>query len=108
MWPDYYTDEQRAELPGEEFVQVNNGDDFGWPYCYYDHLQGEKKLGPEYGGDGQEVGRCANAKGPLMAFPAHWAPNALLFYSGASFPDEYQNGASPRGLQRGVRSFRGR
>ena len=93
MWPDYYTQEQRAELPGEEFVQLNNGDDFGWPYCYYDHLQGEKKLAPEYGGDGHEVGRCADANDPLVAFPAHWAPNALMFYSGASFPDEYQNGA---------------
>ena len=93
MWPDRYTQEQRAELPAEEFVQVNNGDDFGWPYCYYDHLQGEKKLGPEYGGDGQTVERCADAKDPLLGFPAHWAPNALVFYSGPSFPDEYQNGA---------------
>ena len=93
LWPEHFTAEQRAELPAEEFVQVNQGDDFGWPYCYYDHFQHEKKLGPEYGGDGQKVGRCADAKDPLTSFPAHWAPMSILFYSGASFPDRYQNGA---------------
>jgi mono/diheme cytochrome c family protein len=30
---------------------------------------------------------------PLMAFPAHWAPNDLLFYTGDQFPDHYKNGA---------------
>lgn len=93
LWPEHYTQEQRAELPAEEFVQVESGDDFGWPYCYYDHLQEEKKLAPEYGGDGQQVGRCADAKDPLVGFPAHWAPNGILFYTGQSFPEQYHNGA---------------
>ena len=30
---------------------------------------------------------------PLAAFPAHWAPNDLLFYTGNQFPDRYKNGA---------------
>jgi glucose/arabinose dehydrogenase len=29
----------------------------------------------------------------LVAFPAHWAPNDLLFYSGKNFPAKYQGGA---------------
>ena len=28
-----------------------------------------------------------------MAFPGHWAPNALLFYTGNMFPAKYKNGA---------------
>ena len=28
-----------------------------------------------------------------MAYPAHWAPNDLLFYSGKNFPARYQDGA---------------
>ena len=28
-----------------------------------------------------------------MAFPAHMAPNALLFYTGSMFPEKYKNGA---------------
>ena len=28
-----------------------------------------------------------------MSFPAHWAPNDLLFYQGDQFPPRYKNGA---------------
>ncbi len=27
-----------------------------------------------------------------MAFPGHWAPNDLLFYTGGQFPDRYRDG----------------
>ena len=30
---------------------------------------------------------------PIFAFPGHWAPNALLFYTGDQFPARYKNGA---------------
>jgi glucose/arabinose dehydrogenase len=50
-------------------------------------------LAPEYGGDGHTVGRCADAEEPLMAFPAHYAPNGLHFYSGAQFPRRYRGAA---------------
>ncbi len=93
FWPDRYTEEQNNELPSEEFFEVEEGDDFGWPYCYYDHHQGIKLLNPEYGGDGIEAGRCAAAKEPIHGFPAHWAPNDLLFYQGAQFPERYHGGA---------------
>jgi glucose/arabinose dehydrogenase len=88
-----YTDEQNAELPAEELVQVNAGDDFGWPYCYFDWQQGKKVLSPEYGGNGTTVGRCASKKDPLIGFPGHWAPMALAFYSGTQFPEHYRHGA---------------
>ena len=29
---------------------------------------------------------------PLVAFPAHWAPNAALFYTGSQFPARYRGG----------------
>jgi glucose/arabinose dehydrogenase len=91
--PDLYTNEQSAELPGEEFLEIKKGSDFGWPYCYYDELQKKKVLGPEYGGDGKNQGRCADKDQPVMAFPGHWAPNDLLFYTGKMFPAKYRNGA---------------
>jgi glucose/arabinose dehydrogenase len=81
-----------AETPAEELLQVNRGDDFGWPYCYYDIAQ-KKVMSPEYGGDGKQVGRCADKKGNVAAFPGHWAPNALMFYTGSTFPAKYKNGA---------------
>jgi glucose/arabinose dehydrogenase len=74
-WPKLYTAEQGAELPAEEFFHVQRGDDFGWPYCYFDPQQKKKVLAPEYGGDGKQVGRCSSKKGNIAYFPAHWAPN---------------------------------
>ncbi len=92
-WPQLFNDDQSAEKPSEEFVLVESGDDFGWPYCYHDPELGHKVLAPEYGGDGSSVGRCADLKEPLVAFPAHWAPNGVMFYTGDQFPANYRGGA---------------
>ena len=78
-WPKLYNARQGAELPAEELLLVNEGDDFGWPYCYYDQIKHRRVLAPEYGGDGRKVGRCAGKKNPVYAFPGHWAPDALVF-----------------------------
>ena len=93
LWKDRFTQEASAALPSEEIVRLNRGDDFGWPYCYHDWQEGVKVLAPEYGGDGQEVGRCDDMEDPVVAFPGHWAPNGLAFYRADQFPAEYRNGA---------------
>jgi len=93
QWPEYYTRWDSAMLPAEEFVKMSYGTHFGWPFCYYDQLQGKKVLGPEYGGDGNIVGRCSEFDDPHIGFPGHFAPNDLLFYTGDQFPDYYKNGA---------------
>lgn len=93
LWPDEFTVEQNAALPAEELFQVNEGDNFGWPYAYYDWQKDQKMVSPEYGGDGEtpvEEGRFEN---PIMAFPGHWAPNDILFYDGSQFPSKYKNSA---------------
>ena len=92
-WPRLYTPEQGAENAAEEFFRIEPGGDYGWPYCYYDLRAKRKVLAPEYGGDGETVGRCADKGAPLMAFPAHWAPDGLLFYRGAQFPARFRQGA---------------
>ena len=92
-WTDLFTEEQNVELPAEEFFQVSSGDDFGWPYCYYDQFQKQKFLNPEYGGDGKTVGKCDGVKSPLIGFPGHWGPNDIIFYGGNMFPEKYKHGA---------------
>lgn len=82
-----------AENPGEEFVQINEGDDFGWPYCYYAMDQRKLVDAPEYGGNGVTSSRCTTMKGPLEVFPGHWAPMSLMFYTGSVFPERYREGA---------------
>ena len=71
---------------------MDDGDDFGWPYCYYSVTYDKKVLAPEYGGDGRKVGRCAAAKNPVIAFPGHWAPLALAFHSGDGLGAGYSDG----------------
>lgn len=93
MFDNLYTDKDNAELPAEEFLLVKKGANFGWPYCYYDGEQQKKIVAPEYGGDARTQGRCEAVDKPIMAFPAHLAPNALLFYTGSQFPERYKNGA---------------
>jgi glucose/arabinose dehydrogenase len=90
---DLYTEQQSAELPAEEMFLAKKGSNFGWPYCYYDQFQKKKILAPEYGGDTKKQGRCEGVDTPIMAFPGHWAPNAMLFYTGNMFPEKYKNGA---------------
>lgn len=93
MWPNLYSRWDNAMLPSEEFVEITEGSNFGWPYCFYNQIQNRKILNPEYGGDGETVGRCSNYRGPLIGFPGHFAPNDLHFYQGDQFPDRYRNGA---------------
>ena len=88
-----FTPEQSAEWPAEELFRVTKGDDFGWPYCFFNPDEKHKVMAPEYGGDGKAVGRCADKKAPVFAFPGHWAPNAMLFYTGSQFPPKYKSGA---------------
>lgn len=92
-WPELYTPWESAVLPAEEFMRVSRDSDFGWPYCYYDQMQGKRVLNPEYGGDGELTGRCGDFDTPLMGFSGHWAPNDLLFYTKDQFPERYKNGA---------------
>ena len=92
-FPELYSREAGERLPAEEMFRLARGQDYGWPYCYYDDELRRKVLAPEYGGDGRTTGRCASAALPIFAFPAHWAPNGLLFHSGTMFPPRYRGGA---------------
>jgi len=92
FYSNYYTPQQSAELPAETMYELHQGDDAGWPYLYYDHLQKKKMLAPEYGGDGKKTS-TAKTIDPVAAFPAHLGPNGLLFYTGTAFPERYRNGA---------------
>ncbi|WP_339904090.1 c-type cytochrome [uncultured Cyclobacterium sp.] len=93
LYPETFSQWESAVLPSEEFIRVEEGGDYGWPYCYYDQINEKKVLAPEYGGDGEIIGRCADMDKPILGFPGHWAPNDLLFYTGDQFPDRYKNGA---------------
>jgi glucose/arabinose dehydrogenase len=99
-WPQFFTQQEDAVLPAEEFVKIDNGSNNGWPYCYFDAVTENKKvLAPEYGGNGTLTSggtspvNCATMNQPLATFGAHWAPNGMTFYNASQFPEKYRNGA---------------
>lgn len=94
LWPSMYDASESAMLPAEEMIRIASAHpDFGWPYCYYDYVKGERVLAPEYGGDKTQTARCDRLIQPLIPYPAHWAPMSILFYTGTMFPAAYRGGA---------------
>jgi len=93
FWPDLFTAQENAERPSEPLYRAVQGSNFGWPFCFYDYTQKKMLLNPEYGGDGKTTGRCTEFTPPAAAFPAHWAPVDITFYSGSEFPNKFKGGA---------------
>ena len=93
LFPDLYDEKANAEKPAETMYAIKEGTNAGWPYIYYDPALKKKIVAPEYGGDGKMVSEDTRFDDPAMSFPAHMAPNGLLFYTGNQFPAKYKNGA---------------
>ncbi len=92
-WPALYKPDQEATLPSETLLLLKANGDYGWPECYHDPFLQRLVLAPEYGGDGgKTIGGCANKTGPIAAYPAHWAPNAMVGYDKEQFPAHYRSG----------------
>jgi glucose/arabinose dehydrogenase len=91
--PQYFSVEESAENPSEVFHDLTDGADYGWPYTYWDAHTKQRKLNPEYGGDGKKLAEPGKYPDPLIGFPAHWAPMQLAFYTGTQFPEKYRGGA---------------
>ena len=93
LFPDLYTVKDSAELPGEEFHRAKKDADYGWPYTYWDWQVGRRMVAPEFGGDGKTRSE-RGYEAPLLAFPGHWGPNDILFYTAKNgFPSTARGGA---------------
>ncbi|HEY0256220.1 MAG TPA: PQQ-dependent sugar dehydrogenase, partial [Candidatus Methylacidiphilales bacterium] len=91
--PTDFTAEQNAENPSDELHLIKDGVNFGWPYTYYDPTKKARMVAPEFGGDGKKEAEAGKYDAPLVAFPAHWAPLQMTFYTGKQFPEKYRTGA---------------
>jgi glucose/arabinose dehydrogenase len=66
-------------LPPEEINILQDGGDYGWPYCY-----GDKIPSPEF----KDAARCAATIPPALKMQAHSAPLGITFLENASqLPD---------------------
>ena len=44
-WPEYFNEAQNSETPAEELQRVDQGANYGFPYCYYDQSTGQARAG---------------------------------------------------------------
>jgi glucose/arabinose dehydrogenase len=93
LYPDLFTPDDNQNRPLEPLVDIKEGSTFGWPYCFLDAKANTMILAPEYGGNGTEVGRCAQFEAPIAGFPAHSAPVDLQFFDSPALPAKYRGGA---------------
>jgi glucose/arabinose dehydrogenase len=93
LFPALYSAQDNATRTAEEFHKIVDGGHYGWPYTFWDLKLKQRVVAPEYGGDGKKTPDKGQYPDPLVAFPAHWAPNDLVFHAGKSFPPKYQDGA---------------
>jgi glucose/arabinose dehydrogenase len=69
------------DLPPDTVSVVSEGADYGWPYCHAGEI-----VDPDYG----NASDCEAVTRPAAQLQAHSAPLGLAFYTGHSFPGEYQ------------------
>ncbi len=74
------------QLVPDYFTRIQKGDFFGWPWAY-----SGKIADPEYGVRRPDM--VVRSKTPDVLIQSHSAPLGLVFYTGASCPDEYRNDA---------------
>jgi glucose/arabinose dehydrogenase len=67
------------DRPFDEINRLTAGADYGWPYC--------TDMGTALPGWTATQTRCAERTRPLSLLPPHSAPLAMVYYSGAMFPE---------------------
>ena len=74
------------ELVPDFLTSVRDGSFYGWPYSYFGQNEEPRKKG-------ERPDLVAMAIPPDFALGSHRAPLGLVFYEGASFPEQYHGGA---------------
>ena len=87
---DHGSDWRGGDLPPEELNEIEEGNDYGWPYCFGDR-QPDPIIQPPPEQSIEEY--CSATAPPTATADAHKAPIAFRFYDGTDFPDEYSGNA---------------
>jgi glucose/arabinose dehydrogenase len=89
-WPNSgYSARDAAAKPGETLFRIEQGGDYGFPYCLFDPALNRMVTSPAYGGTSHD---CRSVPLPIAVFAAHAAPLALVAYRGKMFPPRFQGG----------------
>lgn len=71
------------DLPPEEIDILQDGGDYGWPYCHSDRVPN-----PEY----KDQARCDRTLAPALEMQAHSAPLGITFLANATLLPEPMRG----------------
>jgi glucose/arabinose dehydrogenase len=84
------SDDRGDNIPPEELNRIQEGADYGWPYCY-----GNKEEDPftDQPKGITKAEYCAKTIGPVLTYQAHSAPIEMRFYNNNQFPAEYRGDA---------------
>ena len=77
------------DLPPEEINIIEEGRNYGWPFCYGNNIRDKKFI--EESGIKFEMDPCSETEPPFVELQAHSAPLGLDVYTGNKFPEEYRN-----------------
>jgi len=92
MWGmDHGIDSLGDDVPPEELNRIQEGSNYGWPFCYDNQIVNAFIAGAPMDMTKEEF--CAASSAPTLMYQAHSAPIGMVFYTGSQFPDEYVNDA---------------
>lgn len=83
---DHGSDWRGDDQPPEELNRLQEGGNYGWPFCFAEKEVDEVKDHPE--GTTKEA-YCAKTLGSTLTYQAHSAPIEMIFYKGSQFPSDY-------------------
>jgi len=72
-------------LPPEHFNQIEAGKNYGWPYCWGDHI-----MDPNFP---NELDFCQRTQEPAITFTSHSTPIGFAFLNNANVPEDFKNDA---------------
>ena len=92
MWGmDHGSDWRGDDTPPEELNLIQEGGNYGWPYCYGDRTPDEYLAQDPRGTTKAQY--CPTTVAPVVSYQAHSAPIGMVFYTGSQFPPEYRGDA---------------
>lgn len=88
---DHGSDWRGDEIPPEELNLLQQGKDYGWPFCF-GRREADQYTSKDPEGMTHEQ-YCAKTEPSVLTYQAHSAPIGMLFYRGEQFPAEYRGDA---------------
>jgi glucose/arabinose dehydrogenase len=92
-WPNSgYSRRDAAAKPAETLFRIENGGDYGFPYCLFDPDLNRMVTSPAYSEKSVHASGCGSLPHPLAVLAPHSAPLAIVVYRGKMFPPHFQGG----------------